>query len=80
MRIINRLISTRLTIFDKKEEKRMFANHSLQGIVYLLKTINKIDVDFYQEAVEMNLHFIVDLNFNNKIIYVIRFHLDLKKQ
>lgn len=58
-RSINKILSLRLTMFDSKEESKLFFHHSLQGALYIIKTINKIDVNFYQEAVEIFYHILV---------------------
>lgn len=48
-------------MFDSKEEAKLFFHHSLQGALYVIKTINKIDVNFYQEAVEIIYHILVKI-------------------
>jgi len=56
---LNKIISVRVTIFDNKDQVKNFALHSLQGIVLILKTINKLNLSFFQETIELNFHFIV---------------------
>ena len=58
---LNKLVAVRVTIFDNKEQIKTFALHALQGIVLVLKSINKLNVSFFQETIELNFHFIVNL-------------------
>ena len=58
---LNKIVAVRVTIFDNKEQIKNFALHALQGIVLVLKSINKLNVSFFQETIELNFHFIVNL-------------------
>lgn len=68
----------RLTIFDKKEEIKNFALHSFQGLILVLKTINKLDVAFFQETIELNYHFLVNI-FLFLILFSIKISFGLRK-
>lgn len=54
------MISVRLSIFDTKDQKKTFAEHSLHGIASLMKSFPLFgNKELYQEIMELNLRYLV---------------------